>query len=75
MLLGIQFRRRLSANAGVFVRVQPEDRLQRSIEIGRKPERQLDRRHVASNFERQNRMPRDLEIGGKLLLRQSVLLA
>src|SRR5690348_17162804 len=75
MFLGILFRRRLSAHAGIFVWVQPEDCFEWPVEVGREPERQLDGRHITPNFERENRVPRDLQIGGKLLLRQPMLLA
>src|SRR5690242_9164422 len=66
---------RLPADMSIFVGVQPEDRFEWQVEISCEPERQLDGRHVAPNFERQNRVPRDLQISGKLLLCQPMLLA
>src|SRR5215470_15731265 len=68
------FRGRLSSQPALLLWHQPEDRLQWAVEIRRQAQRELDRGHIATDFESQDGMARDLQIGGELFLCQPVLL-
>src|SRR5260221_14374436 len=67
-------RRRQPSNGTVLVRIKPEDRLERPVEVGREPQGELDGRDIATDFLRQDRVARDLQIRRELFLCQHVLL-
>jgi len=67
-------RRCQPSNGTILVRIKPEDHLERPVEVGREPQGELDGRYIATDFQRQDRVAGDLQVGCELFLCQPVLL-
>src|SRR5579871_5774241 len=64
-----------SAHFCIQHRIEPENTLQRQIEISRQSQRQLNGWHIPPHLQRQNRMAGDIEVMRQLFLRQTMFLA